>query len=403
MFALLPAQRGLSIAQVGAVFSAYTATAAILELPTGTLADVIGRRPVLIAAAVLETACFAGFLAAHTVTGFCLAMVLGGAGRALNSGALEAWYVDGLHALRPNADVRRPVGTAMTLTNVAVLAGALTVTVLPYLTSAQATGLFAPAALPFLIAAASGVPQVAAVLLLVREPRRGGTWRAALRALRGCPAFARDSVRVAVQHRGLRLLLTAGIGVGVGIGAVETFWQPEFARLLGDPARATGTLGALVIASTVAGIAGGLLAARAPDRFARHQAPLCAVLLALIGAAVAGMALAPSFAVAAAAFVCVYLFLEMRAPLAQALLHRACPPGRRASVLSAYSMSTNAGALLATAGLGAALGGRGVGAIWLTAAAVVAVAGLAYLPRHVTAPADHPRVTSPAEGRLARG
>jgi predicted MFS family arabinose efflux permease len=91
------------------------------------------------------------------------------------------------------------------------------------------------------------------------------------------------------------------------------------------------------------------------------------------------MAIAPTVRLAAACFVGIYFFLELRAPLAQTLLHQACPPGRRASVLSAYSMSTNAGAVVGSLGLGTILGRHGVPVIWLVAAAAIALASVAYL------------------------
>lgn len=377
VFALVPAQRGLSIAEVGVVFGVYTATAAILELPTGSLADIVGRRPVLILAALLETACFAGFLVADKAFHFCVAMTLGGIGRALNSGALEAWYVDGAYAEMPGADVRPAIGTAMFLSNAAALVGALTVAALPLMPGLSWAG--EPAVLAFYGAVPCGVLQIAAVVLLIREPRRERGTGVLLRALRGIPAFAWQSARLSVRLRSLRLLLLAGLGVGVGMGAAETFWQPEFARRIGDPVHATSFLGMLVVAATVAGGVGSLLAARMPSRVVRRKDLLCAGLLVLIGLAIAGMAMAPSVGIAALCFVGTYFFLELRAPLAQTLLHQACPSGRRASVLSAYSMSTNAGAVVGSLVLGTLLGRLGASMIWLVAAAAVAVAGVAYL------------------------
>jgi len=377
VFALLPAQRGLSLPEVGVIFGVYTATAAILELPTGTLADIVGRRPVLVIAALLETACFAGFLVADTALHFSIAVALGGVGRALNSGALEAWYVDGVYTEQPDTDVRPAIGTAMFLGNAAMLVGALTVAVLPLLPASKWAG--EPALLPFFGAVPCGILQVAAVLLLVKEPRRARGAGAMLRAVRGFPAFGWDSARMSVRQGSLRLLLVAGLGVGVGLGAAETFWQPEFARRIGDPIRATSMLGVLVVAATVAGGIGSLLAARMPSRVAHRKDLLCAGLLVIIGLAIAGMAIAPSVEIAALCFVGVYFFLELRAPLAQTLLHHACPPGRRASVLSAYSMSTNAGAVVGSLGLGTVLGTHGASVIWLAAAAAVALASIAYL------------------------
>ncbi|MEU8615023.1 MFS transporter, partial [Actinoplanes sp. NPDC048791] len=53
---LLMLDRGLTVSTIAVVGVAYGLTIAVLELPTGGLADVLGRRPVLIASAVAGAA-----------------------------------------------------------------------------------------------------------------------------------------------------------------------------------------------------------------------------------------------------------------------------------------------------------------------------------------------------------
>jgi MFS family permease len=45
--------RGLTLAQIGVVSASQSVVVMLLELPTGGLADVMGRRPVLLAATAL--------------------------------------------------------------------------------------------------------------------------------------------------------------------------------------------------------------------------------------------------------------------------------------------------------------------------------------------------------------
>ena len=56
VFVLLPLERGLTIAQVGAAAAMQGITVLVLELPTGGLSDAIGRRPVLLLAGVINLA-----------------------------------------------------------------------------------------------------------------------------------------------------------------------------------------------------------------------------------------------------------------------------------------------------------------------------------------------------------
>jgi MFS family permease len=94
---LLALSRGLTLAEVGAVFVVHSVTVVLLELPTGGLADALGRRPVLAASGLLHLASCAAYATADGVPGFVLATFLLGAGRALDSGPLQAWYVDAVH------------------------------------------------------------------------------------------------------------------------------------------------------------------------------------------------------------------------------------------------------------------------------------------------------------------
>ena len=77
----------------------------LLELPTGGLSDSLGRRPTLLLAYVFAVAGLATLYVADSVGGFVLATALTAIFRALDSGPLEAWYVDATHAVDPDAHI----------------------------------------------------------------------------------------------------------------------------------------------------------------------------------------------------------------------------------------------------------------------------------------------------------
>ena len=71
--------------------------------------DAVGRRPVYVAAGVLNVVAGFGLAVSHSFLAFAVVAVLTGAFRALDSGPLEAWFVDTVHAERPGADVDQPL------------------------------------------------------------------------------------------------------------------------------------------------------------------------------------------------------------------------------------------------------------------------------------------------------
>jgi MFS family permease len=88
--------RGLELGAVGAVFAVHSAVLIVLEVPSGALADTLGRRRVLLVGAFPTAASLAAFAGAQdevpqSVLAFMASVAALGAGRALISGALEAW------------------------------------------------------------------------------------------------------------------------------------------------------------------------------------------------------------------------------------------------------------------------------------------------------------------------
>ena len=77
--------RGIDLPVIGALFAVYTLVVIVLELPTGSLADVLGRRRTLVLSRILNIASLLGMAVATDVVQFGVVMALGGIARALQS------------------------------------------------------------------------------------------------------------------------------------------------------------------------------------------------------------------------------------------------------------------------------------------------------------------------------
>ena len=110
IFVLVPLSRGLSLTEIGVVFAAQGLVVLALELPTGGLSDALGRRLVLLIASGVAIVSMALFTVADSAAMFIVAMVLQGVYRALDSGPLEAWFVDATLAADPNAEIEHNLG-----------------------------------------------------------------------------------------------------------------------------------------------------------------------------------------------------------------------------------------------------------------------------------------------------
>jgi len=396
---LLLRARGLELPVIGALFAVYTVVVIVLELPTGSFADVLGRRRTLFISRILSVVSLAGMAVATDVFQFGAVMALAGIARALQSGPLEAWYVDSVRAADPEADVRGGISRAWALEAAALATGAVIGGLLPSLADGlPAGGLLIPLSIPWLVAAVlQGLGLIAVLLLMVEPPN--GAHAPVSRIIRDVPSTVASGLRLAGGDRTIRLVLGATAAFGFALSALETVAPVQFASLLGGEERASGAYGVLV---TLAFFGTSLGSAGAPRAAARiGSGPRTAAFVtALMAAALAGMATGASFLVVAALYVAFYLFAGLMGPLNNETLHQRVEADQRATLLSVVSLAQMSGGLVSNL-LVPAIAAVSFGLGWAVAAGIVLVGAvlLGMLPR--TIPRRRPVNGSPA--RLAAG
>ncbi|MDF2543787.1 MAG: transporter [Herbinix sp.] len=90
------AERGLTITMVVATEIVYGITVALFEIPSGIMADILGRKRMLLIAASLSVCEFIIIYFAHGFWLFALAVLVAGISNALKSGSLQAIMYDSL-------------------------------------------------------------------------------------------------------------------------------------------------------------------------------------------------------------------------------------------------------------------------------------------------------------------
>jgi MFS family permease len=335
---LLARSRGLSLTEIGLVFVAHSLVALLLELPTGGLADAIGRRPVLLVSGVLQVCGLLVLAAAGDLPTFAAAFALVGAGRALDSGPLESWYVDAVHALSPGTDVTPGLSRAAVADGLALCAGAVLGGLLPTLVDGGPAAL----AVPILVGAALGVVNLVAVLLLVTPlgPRPTVGARARLAGnLREVPRIVRSTCLLAARDRALRLLLGVTFLAGMVFSTLELLGPLRFGELAGSRTDGTAVFGIVMAVSFGAAALGAALAPAARRAARGSVAVATAVLLVLCATALGGIALAPTAVLAGAAYAAFYLWNGAGWPLRKQVLHSRVDASRRSTTVSASSFA----------------------------------------------------------------
>jgi hypothetical protein len=380
---LLAQARGLSLAEIGLLFTVHGVVVMALELPTGGLADVLGRRPVVVAGAVLHLVSCVVLATATNFPGFLAAIVLLGVGRALDSGPVEAWYVDTVHRIDPAADVAPGLARHSAADGGSLAVGAIVGGLLPgLLGGAGAEAL----ALPYLGAAVLDVLFIAAVVRLLTEdgPLRVGGIGAALAAgARTMPGTVTGAVRLSVTDGPMRLVLLLTAVGGAGLVACELLGPVRFADLAGGRDGGAAVYGTVLAVSFAGAAVGAMLTPTVRRLLGGSTRMTCALLLACGAAAMAVLAGPDVLVVAGAGFAVYYLAHGSTWPLLSAVLHTRVDAPHRATAVSAMSLAMALGGILGNLALPPLAAALGTEAGFLAVAVVVLVgaAGCLRLPR----------------------
>ncbi|TYB52593.1 MFS transporter [Nonomuraea sp. PA05] len=394
---LLMTGRGLGLAEIGLVVTVFSVVTVTLELPTGGLADVIGRRMVLAASAAFTVAGLALMSVSTTFWMFMLSGVFKGVARALSSGPATSWYVDTLHGIEGrDADLRPGLARGGAMESVALCLGVLAGGALPLLAPPS---LIFPLAAPPLAGAMAALVLLIVVVFALPEPGHGR--RSLAGVLREVPATVIGGVRLSLGGAVLRRLMIASAASGLVLMSIELLTPGRLAELAG-----TAEEGSLVYAVVAAlGFAGSALGSSLAPRAARlaggsaRGAIAGTVLTALsIGAlaATAGLDGPPGVVSAGLAYVCLFVGGAVTAVLCLEITHNAVTAAERTTVTSTSSLSLQSGGIVANLTLGSLAAQAGLAAAWSAAAVVMLASALLF----VRMPA--PTGSSPAQALPAR-
>ena len=383
LFILLAQARGMSVAQLGLMMAIYSATIVLLEVPTGGLADSWGRRRVALLAEVVTFAGWIVFLVSFSFPAFLVAFVLNGIGRALSSGTLDAWFVDGLLAADPTVDLHPKLARAGATNLIALGLGAVSGGFIARCFSflpPDGTAIITPLAAPGLVALPIRGLLMLSILFLVREPNREtrsqGSWRADAAKV---PALLRDAWKLTVSNRVLIRLLIVASASGLVLSALEVLWQPHFGGLLGESESRSLLLGCLLAGCFLLGVLGNLLAPWLSRRLRGNYGLVCAIFHGCRGVALIGLALQGRVVPAAVLFWLVYLGQGVVNSTHALLLNEEIPADRRSSMLSIESLAHYLGGFLGGAGLGLIADRTSITIAWSLAGGVLLVSWIAYL------------------------
>jgi MFS family permease len=371
---------GLSNLEAFAANAFFTAGMVLFEVPTGIVADTVGRRASYLLGTLTLTASTLFYVLLWQLEApfwqWAIASLLLGLGFTFFSGAVEAWLVDALTATGFTGELEAVFGRGQVVTGVGMLTGSV------------AGGFIAQQAslgTPFVIRGAILIVMFALAFRLMHDvgftPDKG---RGAFTEMR---SIASASIEYGWRVPAVKWLMVESLFAG-GVGIYGFYaLQPYLLELYGDPeAYQIAGLAAAIVAG--AQIPGGVAAPRIRRLFRRRTSALIAIgglstlTLGLVGAI-------ESFWAVIGLTVVWGLLFAASMPIRQTYLNGLIPSRQRATILSFDSMMDSTGGVWAQPVLGRAADVWGYPASYLMSAGISAMAlPFLALSRRQNAPAD---------------
>ena len=346
---------GLDIQHVLLTNAAFTLGSMVFEIPTGVVADTLGRRvSFLLCLATLFVTTLLYVAIAWRGWGFWAFVwvsVFLGLGYTFYTGAVDAWLVDALQATGYSEPLEPVFARAQMFFGAGMLVGTI------------GGGLLGQIRLdlPYLVRAAIVIPLF--VLAWRGMPELGFTPRAL--ELRRVPAEMRrvfiEGLSYGLKHPVVRPVMLASL-VGMSFMIFGFYsWQRYFLDLLGrNLVWVDGVISSLVGLSLIAGnaLVGPL------SRVVRTRTGLLMLSVAVQAALVVACGLLTDFYVVVALYLLYGVAIGLAMPVKQAYLNAHIPSAQRATILSLDSMFGNLGGVIGQGAWGRVAKVRSIGMAW---------------------------------------
>ncbi|MGI8940423.1 MAG: MFS transporter [Actinomycetota bacterium] len=356
---------GLSNLEAFAANAFFTAGMVLFEVPTGVIADTVGRRfSYLLATVTLSASTLLYVLLSQIEAPFwqwAVVSIMIGLGYTFFSGAVEAWLVDALTATGFTGEMESVFGRGEIVAGGAMLVGSVAGGYI-----AQQTGL----GVPFVLRGVVLIVMFVVAFRLMHDV--GFTAEKGAGPLTEMRKIASASIEYgwrvpAVKWLMVEALFTGGVGI-YGFYAL----QPYLLELYGDPdAYQIAGLVAAIVAG--AQILGGLASPRIRRLFRRRTSALIAT--TSIGVLALGLiGIVESFWAVVGLIVVWGLVFATSMPIRQTYLNGLIPSRQRATILSFDSLMASSGGVWAQPVLGRAADVWGYGPSYLMGAGISALA-----------------------------
>lgn len=364
VLSLLLIDKGASLSNLSIIMGIYSFSVVVFELPTGILADVIGRKKIFCFSLIVSSLVFFILLIGKGILVLCIGIAMYGLSRALSSGSFDALFIDSyidsygkdkLHKITTRLSVLDAVGLSIG----ALIGGfipKISVLILPHL------GTFDLNVIIKIL-----ITVIVAVLSIVFIKENS---ESEVKKHISLIEHVKSSSLIVLKNKTLKCIFISAFSTGFFLLAIETYWQPHFKTLLPDNNMIwlLGIISCLCFASS---ILGSIISEKIIDKYNLNFKKMYIILRTILVSSLIFTASQTNISSFIIFYSLIYLFLGMANVPENVILNSETPSEIRASVLSLNSLILQLGGLTGSLLNSIIINYISIPILWIIAACII--------------------------------
>lgn len=358
--------KGASLSNLSIILGLYALSVIILELPTGMMADIFGRKKTFVLSLVIFTLSFSLLLIGKGFIILCIVMMLYGLGKALASGSFDALFID-YYIDNFGKDKMHNITTRLSvLEALGLSAGALSGGFFPEI-SVKLFSSIGTYDLNIIVRIILTITVIALSILFISD-----TDKPVNKQRISIKKHVKNSSFFVFKNSTVLCIFLSVFSTGFFLSALETYWQPHFITFLPDEST-TKLLGLMAFLYLGAAMAGSIISNNAIKKCKFNLTKMYLVMRGFISLLLILTALQTSIPLFIAFYASIYLMFGMATIPEGVILNSETPNEIRASVLSVKSFTMQIGGLSGSFLYSILIKFISIPEIWILAAFVVLI------------------------------
>ncbi|NLB32315.1 MAG: MFS transporter [Tissierellia bacterium] len=358
--------KGASLSNLSIILGLYALSVILLELPTGIMADIFGRKKTFVLSLIIFTLCFALLLIGRGFIVLCIVMMLYGLAKALASGSFDALFIDyyidnfgkdKLHNITTRLSVLEALGLS---------AGALSGGFFPEISNKLFSSI-GTYDLNIIVRVILTITVIVLSILFISD--NAITEKKQHISIK---QHVKNSSTFVFKNTTILCIFLSVFSTGFFLSALETYWQPHFITFLPDGS-STRLLGLMAFLYLGAAMIGSIISNNTIKKYKFNLRKMYLLMRAFIALLLIVTALQTNVPLFIAFYASIYLMFGMSMIPEGVILNSETPNEIRASVLSVKSFTMQIGGLSGSLLYSILIKFISIPTIWILAAFIVLI------------------------------